>query len=228
MVATLWIVVYGRRVNFDAYARMAVEIANAPLTSMADLVGVFGAESWLVTHATEKDLTVLRRTQRRLRGVFTDGAGGNAAAAATELNALLEAFPVRPRISGGTGQNAGTPSYTEQSDTEQSGTEQSGTEQSGNTPSGDPGSWHMHVTGRGSSASAEYLAGAIWGLAVWLCEHGSSRFGVCADTRCRNVYLDTSSNCCRRFCSERCATRSHVAAHRARKRAVDPVLTPGA
>ena len=63
------------------------------------------------------------------------------------------------------------------------------------------------------------MAGAVWGLAVWLCEYGSARFGVCADDRCGNVYLDTSSNCCRRFCSERCATRSHVAAHRARKRA---------
>jgi hypothetical protein len=83
----------------------------------------------------------------------------------------------------------------------------------------DASDWHMHVTGRGASASAEFLAGAIWGLAVWLCEYGSARFGVCADDRCGNVYLDTSSNCCRRFCSERCATRSHVAAHRARKRA---------
>ncbi|HEX2419284.1 MAG TPA: CGNR zinc finger domain-containing protein [Micromonosporaceae bacterium] len=94
--------------------------------------------------------------------------------------------------------------------------------------------WHMHVTGRGASVSAEYLAGAVWGLAVWLCEYGSARFGVCADDRCADVYLDTSSNCCRRFCSERCATRSHVAAHRARKRAEagtrtgsrEPVTTP--
>jgi predicted RNA-binding Zn ribbon-like protein len=83
----------------------------------------------------------------------------------------------------------------------------------------DASDWHMHVTGRGASVSAEYLAGAVWGLAVWLCEYGSARFGVCADDRCADVYLDTSSNCCRRFCSERCATRSHVAAHRARKRA---------
>jgi predicted RNA-binding Zn ribbon-like protein len=90
----------------------------------------------------------------------------------------------------------------------------------------DADDWHMHVASRGSSVSAEYLAGAVWGLAVWLCEYGSARFGVCADERCGNVYLDTSSNCCRRFCSERCATRSHVAAHRARKRAAveDPAL----
>jgi predicted RNA-binding Zn ribbon-like protein len=87
------------------------------------------------------------------------------------------------------------------------------------------GDWHMHVTGRGAAMSAEFIAGAVWGLAVWLCEYGSARFGVCADERCGNVYLDTSSNCCRRFCSERCATRSHVAAHRARKKAA-PELTP--
>ncbi|HEV7899242.1 MAG TPA: CGNR zinc finger domain-containing protein, partial [Planosporangium sp.] len=44
--------------------------------------------------------------------------------------------------------------------------------------------------------------------------------------RCGNVYLDSSSNCCRRFCSERCATRSHVAAHRARKRAAESEPVP--
>jgi predicted RNA-binding Zn ribbon-like protein len=83
----------------------------------------------------------------------------------------------------------------------------------------DSNDWHMHVTGRGASVSAEHAAGAVWGLSVWLCQYGSERFGVCADERCGNVYLDTSSNNCRRFCSERCATRSHVAAHRARKKA---------
>ena len=92
----------------------------------------------------------------------------------------------------------------------------------------DAGDWHMHVTSRGASVGAEYLAGAVWGLAVWLCQQGSERFGVCADDRCGNVYLDTSSNCCRRFCSERCATRSHVAAHRARKRAAGTADSAGA
>lgn len=84
----------------------------------------------------------------------------------------------------------------------------------------DTSDWHMHVTGRGSSVSAEYLAGAVWGLAVWVCRYGSARFGICDDPRCGDVYLDTSSNNCRRYCSERCATRCHVAAHRARKRAL--------
>jgi predicted RNA-binding Zn ribbon-like protein len=171
-------------VDFDAYARTAVDIVNAPLESMGDLVALFEPGSWQRSEATERDLLVLRRARKRLREVFEHGCAGRDAEAVAELNALLEAYPMQPRISGH-----------------------------------DRTDWHLHVTGRGSSLSAEFLAGAVWGLAVWLCEHGSSRFGVCADERCRNTYLDTSSNSCRRFCSERCATRSHVAAHRARKRA---------
>ncbi len=170
--------------DFDAYARTAVDIVNAPLADMADLTELFGEQDWLAEDATERDLAAIKRAQKRLRDVFENGSAGRDAAAVEELNALLEAYPIQPRISGH-----------------------------------DKSDWHMHVTGRGSAVSSEYLAGAVWGLAVWLCEHGSSRFGVCADERCGNVYLDTSSNCCRRFCSERCATRSHVAAHRARKRA---------
>jgi predicted RNA-binding Zn ribbon-like protein len=188
-------VFYGCRVDFDAYARTAVDLVNAPLGSLAELRAALPADSWMVTEVTDREVAIFRRAQKRLREVFESGAAGRDVDAVAELNALLEAFPVQPRISGH-----------------------------------DANDWHMHVTSRGASVSAEYLAGAVWGLAVWLCEYGSSRFGVCADERCGNVYLDTSSNCCRRFCSDRCATRSHVAAHRARKRAgaeTDPLAPVG-
>jgi predicted RNA-binding Zn ribbon-like protein len=181
-------------VNFDAYARTAVDLVNARLEDLDDLRAVFTADSWMREEAAERDIAIFRRAQKRLRDVFEYGTSGRDTDAVAELNALLEAFPVQPRISGH-----------------------------------DASDWHMHVTSRGASVSAEYLAGAVWGLSVWLCEYGSARFGVCADERCGNVYLDTSSNCCRRFCSERCATRSHVAAHRARKRAAvedHAALTP--
>ena len=171
--------------NFEAYAHTAVNLVNSPLTDVSDMVAMFGPDSWEAQEATERDLHALRRARKRLREVFEHGSAGRDTEAVNELNALLVAFPVQPRISGH-----------------------------------DSDDWHMHVTGRGASVSAEYVAGGAWGLAVWLCEYGSARFGVCADERCRNVYLDTSSNNCRRFCSERCATRSHVAAHRARKKAV--------
>jgi predicted RNA-binding Zn ribbon-like protein len=172
-------------VNFDAYARTAVDLVNAELGDFAGLQALFSDDHiWMRDEVVEKELAVFRRAQRRLRDVFEYGTSGRDTNAVTELNTLLEAFPVQPRISGH-----------------------------------DANDWHMHVTSRGASVSAEYLAGAVWGLSVWLCEYGSARFGICADERCGNVYLDTSSNNCRRFCSERCATRSHVAAHRARKRA---------
>jgi predicted RNA-binding Zn ribbon-like protein len=181
---------YRCRVDFDAYARTAVDLVNADLDDLAGLRALFSADTaWMRDEVVEKDVAVFRRAQRRLRDVFEAGTGGRDSDAVMELNALLSTYPVQPRISGH-----------------------------------DAADWHMHVTSRGASVSAEFLAGAAWGLSVWLCEFGSARFGICADERCGNVYLDTSSNNCRRFCSERCATRSHVAAHRARKRAA--TLTP--
>lgn len=182
--ATSGTVVYRCLVNFDAYALTAVEIINAPLATTSDLDRFFGVRAHAPARISDRDLSAFLKARRRLRGVFEQGAAGRAEQAVAELNALLEAYPVRPRIA-----------------------------------EHDAGVWHLHVAGRGGSVCADRLAGAVWGLAIWLCQHGSSRFGVCADERCGNVYLDTSSNCCRRFCSERCATRSHVAAHRARKRA---------
>jgi predicted RNA-binding Zn ribbon-like protein len=179
-------------VNFDEYARMAVDLVNARLDTLDDVRAFFGPESWQCSDVSERDITVLRKGAKRLREIFEYGSAGRDTDAVAALNLLLEAHPVQPRISGH-----------------------------------EIDDWHMHVTSRGSSVSAEHMAGAVWGLAVWLCEYGSARFGVCADERCGNVYLDTSSNCCRRFCSERCATRSHVAAHRARKRAagIEPTGT---
>ncbi|WP_203660848.1 CGNR zinc finger domain-containing protein [Actinocatenispora rupis] len=170
--------------DFDAYAQTAVNLANLPPTAPVDPEIVFGEDSHAAAEVTEKDLGTLRRAGKKLRHVFELGAAGADGDAVEQLNALLVAYPVQPRISGH-----------------------------------DASDWHMHATSRGAGVAAEYVAAAVWGLSVWLCAHGSDRFGVCADEHCGNVYLDTSSNNCRRFCSERCATRSHVAAHRARKRA---------
>lgn len=169
--------------DFDAYAQTAADLVNVELTDMAALHEFFGGKTWWTDRATERDLSTLRRAKRKLREVFVKGSSGDDAAAVEILNALLQQFPVQPRISGHSDQD-----------------------------------WHMHVTSRGSAVASEFVAGAVWGLSSWLCRYKGARFGVCADARCGNVYLDTSSNNCRRFCSERCATRSHVAAHRARKR----------
>jgi predicted RNA-binding Zn ribbon-like protein len=44
------------------------------------------------------------------------------------------------------------------------------------------------------------------------------RLGRCDNDGCDTVYVDTSRNGRRRFCSTRCATRVHVADHRSRAR----------
>jgi predicted RNA-binding Zn ribbon-like protein len=77
--------------------------------------------------------------------------------------------------------------------------------------------WHLHLTERGDVA-ARYAANAVMGLSVLVTELGVDRLGVCAASGCRRVFVDTSTNRSRRYCSERCATRANVAAYRARQK----------
>ena len=66
---------------------------------------------------------------------------------------------------------------------------------------------------------AERLAAEVLlGLAALLLRPGRPRFGFCHGEACSNVWVDTSPGATRRFCSTRCSTRLHVAAHRARSR----------
>jgi predicted RNA-binding Zn ribbon-like protein len=41
------------------------------------------------------------------------------------------------------------------------------------------------------------------------------------------VFIDTSVNRTRRYCSDRCASRANVTAYRARKRGDEPSAQPG-
>jgi predicted RNA-binding Zn ribbon-like protein len=81
----------------------------------------------------------------------------------------------------------------------------------------DESGWHLHLTEHGETAE-RYAAGAVMGVAVLATSLGIDRLGVCQAARCRNVFVDTSTNRSRRYCSDRCATRANVAAYRARKR----------
>ncbi|GLW26898.1 CGNR zinc finger domain-containing protein [Microbispora triticiradicis] len=77
--------------------------------------------------------------------------------------------------------------------------------------------WHLHLTEGGRVADA-LAVGSVMGLASVVTRLGVDRLGLCQASPCRNVYIDTSSNRSRRYCSERCASRANVAAYRARKR----------
>jgi predicted RNA-binding Zn ribbon-like protein len=83
----------------------------------------------------------------------------------------------------------------------------------------DDADWHLHVAPTEGPVADEYAAGAVMGLTMALLDLGPDRFGTCVADGCGDVFLDTSRNRSRRYCSERCATRANVAALRSRRRA---------
>lgn len=82
----------------------------------------------------------------------------------------------------------------------------------------DGASLHLHYTAPGAAPAQKAGAASAMGLALVLVEDGLSRFGACASDDCIDVFVDTSKNSCRRFCSDKCSNRTAVAAHRARER----------
>jgi predicted RNA-binding Zn ribbon-like protein len=83
----------------------------------------------------------------------------------------------------------------------------------------DPANLHLHVANKAASVADLVVGESLLGLATLVCDFGPTRLGVCAATPCTNVYVDTSPNQSRRYCSERCSSRANVAAYRARQRA---------
>ena len=78
--------------------------------------------------------------------------------------------------------------------------------------------WHLHVADRRSSVSELLVAESLMGLSTLVCDLGATRLGVCGASSCTNVFVDTSPNRSRRYCSDRCSSRANVAAYRARQR----------
>lgn len=77
--------------------------------------------------------------------------------------------------------------------------------------------WHLHFHGAEDSLVTGWAAGCATGLAVVLGSDLHGRLGVCTAPRCDRVYVDTSRNGTRRFCSTSCQSRVKAAAFRARR-----------
>jgi predicted RNA-binding Zn ribbon-like protein len=75
--------------------------------------------------------------------------------------------------------------------------------------------WHLHFHGAEDSLVTGWAAGCATGLAVVLGSDLRGRLGVCTAPRCDRVYVDTSRNATRRFCSTSCQNRVKAAAFRA-------------
>jgi predicted RNA-binding Zn ribbon-like protein len=81
------------------------------------------------------------------------------------------------------------------------------------------GELHLHYARPDAGALEQLTTTVAMGLSQVVVQHGWQRLGVCSAEHCGNVYVDTSRNASRRYCSNTCASRSTVAAYRARKRA---------
>jgi predicted RNA-binding Zn ribbon-like protein len=77
-------------------------------------------------------------------------------------------------------------------------------------------SWHLHFPGRTNALVEGWAAGCATGLAVVLGNGVGWRLGVCSAPRCDRVYVDTSRNGTRRFCSTACQNRVKAASFRAK------------
>ncbi len=81
------------------------------------------------------------------------------------------------------------------------------------------GELHLHYAGAGTPALEQLTTTVAMGLSQVVVQHGWQRLGVCSAEGCDDVYVDTSRNASRRYCSNTCASRSTVAAYRARQKA---------
>jgi predicted RNA-binding Zn ribbon-like protein len=83
--------------------------------------------------------------------------------------------------------------------------------------------WHVHFHAADEASRVKgWAAGCATGLAVVLGGEYFDRLGVCTAPHCDRVYVDTSRNGSRRFCSTACQNRVKAAAFREVRRAAAP------
>ncbi|MGH3297054.1 MAG: CGNR zinc finger domain-containing protein [Trebonia sp.] len=77
--------------------------------------------------------------------------------------------------------------------------------------------WHIHFHSADETSLAKgWAAGCATGLAIVLGSELHDRLGVCTAPHCDRVYVDTSRNGSRRFCSTACQNRVKAAVFRER------------
>lgn len=78
--------------------------------------------------------------------------------------------------------------------------------------------WHLHFHSTTAGPVAGIAAGCATGLAMVVGSQAVERLGVCQAGACDRVYVDTTKNASKRFCSSACQNRAKAAAFRARQR----------
>ncbi|MBP2323913.1 putative RNA-binding Zn ribbon-like protein [Kibdelosporangium banguiense] len=83
------------------YLDVAVRLANADLADVPALQEALYAEPWWAERVTHQDLAALRPVATGLRVVLDAAISGDTPGVRSAVNSLLEAYPLRPRLSAG-------------------------------------------------------------------------------------------------------------------------------
>ncbi|MDN5726586.1 MAG: CGNR zinc finger domain-containing protein [Propionibacteriales bacterium] len=76
---------------------------------------------------------------------------------------------------------------------------------------------HLHFDAHHDGLAERLRVNCLVSIATVLADQsGAMRLGECAGEGCRHVFVDFSRSGHQLFCSRRCATRTHVSAHRRR------------
>lgn len=78
---------------------------------------------------------------------------------------------------------------------------------------------HLHYVRDGAPFAQWAPTMAVAALVLYVCRDGRSRLRRCTAADCGRWFADTSRNSSRRYCEHACASRTTVAAFRARQRA---------
>ena len=182
--------------GLTSYAELAVRLVNSAgsgehedmLSEPEAVRALFADRSDLRGPVTRVDLDALRHLRDELTAVFSACTQGDPAAGVERLNALLISHPVHPVIVPAQG-----------------------------PARRDRRPYQLTLSGSGS-VSDRFSTGAVMGLATVLTQFGPDRLGRCGLACCTGVFVDTSPNGSRRYCSEQCGNRANVTAFRFRRR----------
>ncbi|MBM7774955.1 putative RNA-binding Zn ribbon-like protein [Actinokineospora baliensis] len=83
----------------------------------------------------------------------------------------------------------------------------------------DDPTWHIHQLGTVGGLAGQWAGTCAAALSVVIGSPAATRLGLCTAPHCDRVYIDTSHNGTRRFCSTPCQNRVKTAAYRARSTA---------
>ncbi|MEV4252709.1 CGNR zinc finger domain-containing protein [Spirillospora sp. NPDC049652] len=87
--------------------------------------------------------------------------------------------------------------------------------------------YHLHYAPLDAKVTTRVKALTTAGLAQVIADGAAGRLGSCTREGCDIVFVDTSRNGRRAFCSVRCANAVNVRRHRARRRYGDPTPANG-